>query len=169
MMNLSFPQYARDIQINFANVLSAAGTPSLSEFERSFVALAIVNSLQSPLLQEYIESSTISVLSSEQSDIAKSAAALMSMNNIYYRFIHMVGQKSYEHMPARLRMSTMQQKEVDKSLFELACLAVSAINGCGMCIQSHENQLVLHGISDIKIQDVVRLAAVLHAVAVIIR
>ncbi|HET7332673.1 carboxymuconolactone decarboxylase family protein, partial [Dyella sp.] len=50
--------------------------------------------------------------------------------------------------------------------FELASLAVSAINGCGKCMESHEKTLRKHEVSAQAIQSVVRIAAVVHAVAV---
>ena len=52
--------------------------------------------------------------------------------------------------------------------FELWCLAVSAINGCGVCIDSHENILRQAGLSAEQIQAAVRISAVVHAVAAIL-
>ncbi|HEY3521104.1 MAG TPA: carboxymuconolactone decarboxylase family protein, partial [Rhodanobacteraceae bacterium] len=45
-------------------------------------------------------------------------------------------------------------------------LAVSAINGCGKCMESHEKTLRKHEVSAQAIQSAVRIAAVIHAVAV---
>lgn len=44
-------------------------------------------------------------------------------------------------MPANLRMSVIGNPGIDKVNFELNCLAVSAINGCGMCIEAHTSWL----------------------------
>jgi lipoyl-dependent peroxiredoxin subunit D len=98
---------------------------------------------------------------------AKAAAAVMGMNNIYYRFVHLSANKDYATMPARLRMNIIGNPGVDKIDFELWSLAVSAINGCGMCIESHERVLLQHGVKSETIQSAVRIAAVMKAVATV--
>ena len=92
----------------------------------------------------------------------------LSMNNIYYRFIHLAGNVEYGKLPARLRMTVIGSPGIDKADFELLSLAVSAINGCGMCIDSHEKILIKAGFSTNAIQDAVRIASVMHAVAVVL-
>jgi alkyl hydroperoxide reductase subunit D len=104
-------------------------------------------------------------LSPEAREAARAAAAIMGMNNIYYRFTHLAGSEDYQRMPARLRMNAMAKPGVEKADFELWSLAVSAINGCGMCIASHEKVLREHGVSAEQIQAAVRIAAVVHATA----
>jgi alkyl hydroperoxide reductase subunit D len=90
----------------------------------------------------------------------------MAMNNIYYRFVHLAGNADYRTMPARLRMNALARPGVEKADFELWSLAVSAINGCGMCIESHERALRQAGVTAESIQAAIRIAAVVHAVAV---
>ena len=80
-------------------------------------------------------------------DDALAAAALMAMNNVYYRFVHLASTTDYQTMPARLRMNALAKPGVEKADFELWSLAVSAVNGCGMCIESHEKVLREHGVS----------------------
>ena len=95
---------------------------------------------------------------------AKASAAVMAMNNVYYRFMHLVG-GDYPNMPAKLRMNVMARPRDDKGTFELWSLAVSAINGCGMCMESHERAVRQHGLTAEQVQSAVRIAAVVHAVA----
>jgi alkyl hydroperoxide reductase subunit D len=90
----------------------------------------------------------------------------MAMNNIYYRFVHLSSAADYKTMPAKLRMNVIGKPGVEKADFELWSIAVSAINGCGMCIDSHEKILREAGVSAEQIQAAVRIAAVVHAVAV---
>jgi alkyl hydroperoxide reductase subunit D len=97
---------------------------------------------------------------------AKAAAAIMAMNNIYYRFLHLVEDNEYQTMPARLRMNVIANHGIDKLDFELISLAVSAVNGCGLCVTSHEKKLRSHDVSRESIQSAVRIAATVHAVAV---
>ena len=89
----------------------------------------------------------------------------MAMNNIYYRFLHLVEDDEYQAMPARLRMNILANPGIDKLDFELLSLAVSAINGCGLCISAHEKKLRAHGFTREMIQSAVRIAATVHAVA----
>jgi alkyl hydroperoxide reductase subunit D len=105
-------------------------------------------------------------LSAEQIGAAKIAVSLMGMNNIYYRFTHLVSAKDYATMPAKLRMTAMAKPGIAHAEFELLSLAVSAINGCGMCMDSHEQAVRKGGIEPAAIQAAVRIAAVVHAVAV---
>jgi alkyl hydroperoxide reductase subunit D len=97
---------------------------------------------------------------------AKAAAALMSMNNVYYRFRHMVGKPSYADKPARLRMNRLVKPATNKADFELFSLAVSAINGCENCVRAHEDTVTKHGLSEDQVNDAVRIAATIHAAAV---
>jgi alkyl hydroperoxide reductase subunit D len=50
--------------------------------------------------------------------------------------------------------------------FELVCLAVSAINGCEACVQSHEKVVIEGGLTEDQVNDAVRIAATVHAAAV---
>ena len=104
-------------------------------------------------------------LSPEALNAAKAAAAIMAMNNIYYRFTHLVDAPDYKTLPAKLRMNVMAKPGVDKADFELWSLAVSAINGCGMCMDSHEKIVRSAGLTVDAIQAAIRIAAVVHAVA----
>jgi alkyl hydroperoxide reductase subunit D len=90
----------------------------------------------------------------------------MAMTNIYYRFVHLAGDPDYKTMPAKLRMNILANPGVDKRDFELWSLAVSAINGCGLCIEAHDRALKAAGVSREAIQQAIRIAAVIHAVAV---
>ena len=97
---------------------------------------------------------------------ALAAAALMAMNNVYYRFRHMVEKPAYAERPARLRMTRLARPATNKTDFELFCLAVSAINGCESCVRAHEKVVVEGGLSEDQVHDSVRIAAVIHAAAV---
>jgi alkyl hydroperoxide reductase subunit D len=99
---------------------------------------------------------------------AEAAAAIMAMNNVYYRFVHLASNKDYGRLPAQLRMNVLAEPGVDKADFELWSLAVSAVNGCGLCIDAHERELRKAGLPAEAIQAAVRIAAVVHAVATVL-
>lgn len=87
------------------------------------------------------------------------------MNNVYYRSLHIMQNAEYRTLPARLRMSIIANPGVEKLDFELWSLAVSAINGCGMCIDAHEVELKKHGMANTAIQAALRIASVVNAVS----
>ncbi len=156
------PDYAKDLKLNLS---SLAAETVLSEQQRAgtFVASAIAArhaETTAAILAEFAPR-----LSPEALAAAKAAAAIMAMNNVYYRFVHLSSSPDYKTMPARLRMNVMAKPGVEKADFELWSLAVSAINGCGMCIDSHEKVLREHGVTAEAVQAAVRIASVVHAVA----
>ena len=158
----SLPEYAKDLKLNLS---SLAQETSLSQQQRAgtFIACALAareRSTTSAIMAEFAPK-----LSPEALSAARAAASIMAMNNIYYRFTHLASAPDYKTLPARLRMNVIGKPGVDKADFELWCLAVSAINGCGVCIDSHEKILRDAGLTAEQIQAAVRIAAVVHAVA----
>jgi len=161
----AIPDYARDLRLNLGSVLAPTGAPGLTE--KQIWALAFTSAIASrnPAFTRDIETLAAAYLDAAYLEGARSAAAIMGMNNVYYRFLHLVGDAEYAQMPARLRMNVIGSPGIHKLDFELLSLAVSAINGCGMCIESHERQLRQHGVSREAVQSAVRIAATMHAVA----
>ena len=158
------PDHARDLRINLG-VIDAS--TALSPAQAWTVALASAAITRSRALVTAIEAEAATKLVPEALTAAKSAAAIMGMNNVYYRFVHFMGDGSeYGHMPARLRMQVIGNPGIDKLDFELACLAASAISGCEACVRSHEKAVRERGGTKEMVQDAVRIAAVLNGIAV---
>jgi alkyl hydroperoxide reductase subunit D len=160
------PDYAKDLRLNLDSVLGESGSPGLSARQIALVALASAIASRHAPLTSAIAQRAAGTLDEAHANAARAAAAIMAMNNIYYRFTHLVGNEEYAAMRAGLRMNVIANPGCDKVDFELASLAVSAVNGCGKCIESHERTLRGHGVAAASIQSAVRIAAVLHAVAV---
>jgi len=156
------PDYAKDLKLNLSTL---AAEPSLTQQQRAgaFVASALAS--RNPEVTAAVIGEFGTQLSPEALTAAKAAASIMAMNNIYYRFTHLVAAPDYKTMPAKLRMNVLAKPGVEKADFELWSIAVSAINGCGMCLDSHERIVREHGVSSEAVQAVVRIAAVVHAVA----
>ncbi|GAA4530405.1 alkyl hydroperoxide reductase [Chelativorans composti] len=161
----ALPDYARDLKLNLGTVLTTDGAPGLTEQQIWSVALASTIAARNTALARDIEAAAGDKLDAAHINAARAAAAIMGMNNIYYRFLHLVEDEEYKQIPARLRMNIIANPGVDKATFELLSLAVSAINGCGMCVASHERALRQHGVTREAVQSSVRIAAVIHAVA----
>jgi alkyl hydroperoxide reductase subunit D len=158
----ALPEYAKDLKLNLG---SLAAEPSLNAQQRAGVFVACALAARNEVTSKALLAAFAPQLSPEALDAAKAAAAIMAMNNIYYRFTHLASSPDYKTMPAKLRMNVIGKPGVDKADFELWCLAVSAINGCGVCIDSHEKVLREHGFTAEQIQAAIRIAAVVHAVA----
>jgi lipoyl-dependent peroxiredoxin subunit D len=156
------PDYAKDLKLNLS---SLANETLLNQQQRAGTFIACALAARNQTGTRAILASFAPQLSPEALAAAKAAAAIMAMNNIYYRFTHLASAEDYKTLPARLRMNVIGKPGVDKADFELWCLAVSAINGCGVCIDSHEKILRQAGLSAEQVQAAVRIAAVVHAVA----
>ena len=161
----ALPEYAKDLKLNLSSLLRET---TLTEQQLWGTLLASAMASRNGATLAAIESEAAQHLSSEAATAAKAAAAIMSMNNVYYRFLHIAKDEAYQSMPARLRMNVIANPGVEKTDFELWSLAVSAINGCGLCVDSHEHELRKAGLSREAIQAAVRIASVVHAVAVVI-
>jgi alkyl hydroperoxide reductase subunit D len=161
----ALPDYARDLKLNLGSVLTTTGAPGLTEKQIWAVALASAIASRNVSFTRDIESLASAHLDAACINGARAAAAVMGMNNIYYRFLHLVEDPEYAQMPARLRMNVIGNPGIDKQDFELLSLAVSAINGCGTCVASHERTLRKHGLGREAVQSAVRIAATVHAVA----
>lgn len=156
--------YAKDIRLNFDQVLTEEGAPDLKLPQILGIALASAyatknNDLVDALIKDYPDQLTV-----EMVQAAKSAATIMAMNNVYYRFTHLASDQEIRLLPAKLRMNVLANPGIDKMDFELMNLAVSAINGCGACMDAHVNQLIKAGVSRLGVQSCIRIASVVNAV-----
>ncbi|MGJ5820264.1 carboxymuconolactone decarboxylase family protein [Paludibaculum fermentans] len=161
----AFPDYARDIKLNVQSVLAQS---ELTEQQTWTTAVACALASRNETLSKAILAEAAAKLSPAQLNSAKAAFAIMQMNNIFYRFRHMVGKDDYANIPARLRMQSIRTHGGDPVDFELACLAVSTINGCEACVRSHEAVVREKGIAAEAVVASVRIASTLHAAASVI-
>lgn len=154
------PDYAKDIKLNLSS-LANEEILNTQQLWGTFLSTALATGNAEVIRQ--IEEEALDNLSAEAVDAAKAAASIMAMNNVYYKFTGMM--KDYQTLPAKLRMNVIGNPGVDKIDFELWSLAVSAINGCQFCVQSHEKMLRDGGLSSEQVQAAVRIASVVKAVA----
>jgi alkyl hydroperoxide reductase subunit D len=158
------PEYAKDLKLNLSSILNTPDGMTPQQLWGSLLVAAIA-SRNAALLQAVVHDASAH-LDEAAVNGAKAAAAMMAMNNVYYRFLHLASNKEYGKFPARLRMNIIANPGVDKVDFELWSLVVSAINGCGICIDSHEKLLLDQGMAKTTIQHGVRIGSVIHAIAV---
>ncbi|MEZ6022479.1 MAG: carboxymuconolactone decarboxylase family protein [Hyphomonadaceae bacterium] len=162
----TLPDYAKDIRLNMG---SLASDQTLNEQQKWGAFLACAHATGVPALIRAIEASSETHLSAEAKTAAKAAAAVMGMNNVYYRSLHLLKNEEYRTLRAGLRMNIIANPGVDKGDFELWCLAVSAVNGCGACLDSHEEELRKRNFSAPQVQTALKIAAVINAAAAVLR
>jgi alkyl hydroperoxide reductase subunit D len=157
------PDPARDIKLNLQSVLAES---VLSTGQRWGVAVAAAVASRNGHLRRAVMASARQEVPATVIDDAIAAATIMAMNNVYYRFRHLVGKPIYSDRPARLRMNRLVRPAGSQVDFELYSLAVSAINGCGTCLEAHEKAVTGGGLGVDHVHDAVRIAATIHAAAV---
>lgn len=160
------PDYAKDQRLNLG---SLASETVLSEQQKWGTFLACAHAVGVAAVVVNIEAAAADKLSPEAREAAKAAASVMAMNNVYYRALHLMKNEEYRTLRTGLRMNVIMNPGVDKTDFELWCLAVSAINGCGMCLDSHEEELKKRGVSAVQVQAALRIAAVVAAASAVLR
>jgi alkyl hydroperoxide reductase subunit D len=159
----ALPDAALDLKLNLQSVLAES---TLSPAQRWGTAVAAAVASRNARLREAVIAEARAQADAAAVDDGIAAAALMGMNNVYYRFRHLIGREAYAEKPARLRMNRIAKPAGPKVDFELFCLAVSAINGCETCMKSHERVVLGAGLSEDQVHDAVRIAAVVHGAAV---
>ena len=161
----TIPAYARDLKLNFSAVVRQNTELTEQQLWGTVLACAVA-SRNRALIDAVIEEAQ-GKLSAQALEAAKGAAAILSMNNVFYRFQHLAANKKYETMRAGLRMNFLRQHGVEAVDFELWALAVSAVNGCGKCIDAHERVLLQKEFSEEKILAAIRIASTIYGLAVV--
>lgn len=161
-LKAALPDYAKDLKLNLGTL---SNETSLTDQQKWGTFLACAFAIGEPTAIRALVGETEGKLTPEGAKAAKAAASIMGMNNVYYRFSHLVHNDVYRTVPAKLRMQVIGAPGIDKADFELFCMAVSAVNGCGKCMDAHEEELRKAGFTTEQIQCSVRIAAVVTGVA----
>ncbi|GGY90640.1 carboxymuconolactone decarboxylase family protein [Streptomyces poonensis] len=162
-LKASLPDYAGDLRRNLDTVI---GDSALSAQRLWGTVLATAIAARSPVVLRELEPEARANLSPAAYTAAKAAAAVMAMNNVFFRTRHLLSDHEYGSLRSGLRMNVTRDPGVDRADFELWALAVSALNGCGVCLDSHEQALRRAGVDRMTVQDAFRIASVVHAVGV---
>jgi alkyl hydroperoxide reductase subunit D len=162
----SLPPSAKDLKLNYSSLVRNNTELSAQQLWGTVVASALAT--RSTGLTAAVLEAAASQLSAPALEAARTAAAIMGMNNIFYRFQHLSSNPKYSTMGARLRMNGLRGHGVEEVDFELWSLAVSAINGCGKCVDAHEKVVREKGATEELVMAVVRVAAVIHAIGAVL-
>ncbi len=159
----ALPDAAREIGLNLHAVLEPG--PPLSNSQRWGVAIAAALASRNCEVSMALVADARAVVGEDVVADAMSANSLMAMNNVYYRFRHMIGKDVYAARSPRLRVQGLAQPATDRGAFELLSLAASAINGCSACLVAHEQAALAHGLTEDHVHETVRIAAAVHGAA----
>lgn len=160
-------KYLRDLKINVGNVLN--NSTNLNAKESRLLALSVAaNEKHQPLIDAFTEAAKQAGATDAEVAETLACTSLLSTNNIYYRFRHFTNKEVYTNAQAGIRMSIMMTPVLGKEFFELMSLVVSAINGCEMCVRSHEESVLKHGASEARVLDAIRLCAVIKGLLVVV-
>lgn len=160
------PDHARDLRRNLDRVLVEAGSPGLTARQIHAAALAAAISARHVPLIRAIETLAADTLRPGEIDGVRAAAARMAMTAIYHRAVHLLGDTAYAALRTGLRIDLAASTGIDPLAFELAALAAAVVLGCGACLDAHEQALRRQGLERAGVQSVLRIAAVIHALAV---
>ncbi len=159
-------RYMKDLKINVGNVLKSQ---NLNRKEAVLLALGVaVNEKNQALITAFTELATREGADDKELAEISACVSLMNANNVFYRFRHFVKKEYYETAPAGIKMSIMANPVLGKEFFELLSLVISALNGCELCITSHEQSVLNHGGTQARIFDAVRLGAILKSFSVLV-
>ena len=159
-------RYLRDLKLNFTSTLTSE---YLSAKECALLGLSVaINNNNKPLTGYY--TNYAEAQGATAADIAEAAAcaSLLASNNIFYRFRHFTQKEKYTQIPARIRMQIMMKPVTGKEFFELMSLTISAVNGCEMCVNAHEDSLIKLGTTEERIFDAIRIASLVTATGKVI-
>jgi lipoyl-dependent peroxiredoxin subunit D len=159
----SLGDFAKDVRVNLSSIMTPEGAADLTQEQIDLIALSSAYATRCLKLIDAVQAEVSVRLSEGQITAAKIASTMMAMNNVYYRFTHLVSDESVTKLPTKLRMMSLSSHGIPKVDFELCSLAVSAINGCGMCMESHVHEVLKHGITPVGVQSSIRIAAVMSS------
>ncbi len=159
-------RYLRDFKLNFTSTLTSE---QLSTKECALLGLSVaVNNNNLPLTNYYTKYAADQGATNEDIAEAAACASLLASNNVFYRFRHFTQKEKYTQIPARIRMQLMMKPVTGKEFFELMSLAISAVNGCEMCVNAHEDSLIKLGTTEERVFDAVRIASLVTATGKVI-
>jgi lipoyl-dependent peroxiredoxin subunit D len=159
-------RYLRDLKLNFTSTLTSE---QLSTKECALLGLSTaVNNNNGPLTTYFTNYAEVQGATAAEIGEAVGCASLLASNNVFYRFRHFTQKEKYTQIPARIRMQLMMKPVTGKEFFELMSLAISAVNGCEMCVNAHEDSLIKLGTTEERVFDAVRIASLVTATGKVI-
>lgn len=151
-LKAALPEYAKDIKLNLSSITRSS---VLDQEQLWGTLLASAAATRNP---------QVLADSAAARHAALGAAAIMGMNNVFYRGRGFL-EGRYDDLRPGLRMNIIANPGIPKANFELWSFAVSAINGCSHCLVAHEHTLRTVGVDREAIFEALKAAAIVSGVA----
>lgn len=149
---------AKDVLLNLQSMFQSE---HVTKKEAALLAISIAANNHSTSLQKGLEKIALEEEATiEEVAEAIAAASMLAANNVLYRFRHFTHKEKYQQLQARIRMNTMMKPVLGKEFFELVSLAVSAVNGCELCVNAHEHSLMELGTTEERVWEAIRIASI---------
>lgn len=129
-LKAALPEYAKDIKLNLSSITRSS---VLDQEQLWGTLLASAAATRNPQVLADIGAEATDHLSAAARHAALGAAAIMGMNNVFYRGRGFL-EGRYDDLRPGLRMNIIANPGIPKANFELWSFAVSAINGCSHCL-----------------------------------
>ena len=157
------PDYARDLRLNLGSVMSASPLDPAMAWGAALAAALVSKNAR---VIGHVAEDAQAFLDEAHLKAVKSAAAMMSMTNVWYKFTDLIRDAEVKKQPPKLRMNAvLNHGGVDRALFEAWSLSASVVNACGLCVNAHASQLNNLGLDARQIADIARIATTIKAVA----
>jgi len=160
-LKAALPEYAKDLKLNLGSITRST---VLNQEQLWGTLLAGAATTRNTQVLAEIGAEAADILSAEAYQAALGAAAIMGMNNVFYRGRGFL-EGQYDDLRPGLRMNIIGNPGVDKANFELWSFAVSSINGCSHCMVAHEHALREAGVSREVVLEALKAAAIVSGVA----
>ena len=158
----SIPDHSLDIKLNLDAVINRSG---LDPVDTHAVAYASALAAGNGGLAFEIEHNGPLFNDEKVREAAKTAAALMGMNNIYYPFVEMTDDPDLKGLQIGLSMNAYSNHGgVTKKQFEMYALAASIVGKCHFCVKIHYDVLKKEGMTLQELQMVGKIASVINAI-----
>ena len=158
----SIPDHAKDIRLNLDSAINRSLLDPVDTHAVAYVsALAAGNGG----LAFEIEHNSPLFTAEKEREAAKTAAALMGMNNVYYPFVEMTQDPELKGLPPGLRMQAYATHGgVTKKQFEMYALAASIVGKCHFCVKNHYDTLKKEGMTVQELQHVGKIASIVNSI-----
>lgn len=152
-----------DLYMNIKRQLEAG---KLEQGPKFLVAVAVASAAGSAEGTRFLGAAARKAgLSAEQVLDAVSAATVCAVFNGYYKFRDLAVEGEFDSFRAPFNANTFMKSALSPVEVELICIAVSAFNGCKMCVQGHNAKARQLGVTDEQIDEAIKAGAIAGAFA----
>ena len=157
----SIPDFAEDIRLNFSSNIMNSDHDNELVFGCAYACSLSIGNVK---IAKIFENECRSKISNDFVKSIKSTVAIMTMNNIWYKYRDAMPSMEMKVGPQKLRVNVMgNHAGLDKLLFESISLCISTVNNCQFCVKAHSQLLIDEGKTKDYVLEIGRIASVMVA------